>query len=1757
VWDVVYEHDGFHPYDISPDRSIVDDVDFGTSTLFPLGNTVSGAISGTWDGIYSVSGNVNVPAGETLVINPGTRIQFLGNYHFDVLGELQAVGAEGDEIVFTTLRRNQAVGRGYWQGIDFEDSSDDSSLLKHTVVEYAVDGVYWNHAKATLENFVIRECSNNGLYFNNDGSDGSATDGEVFNCSNDGVFCYIADPTLTRINIHNNSRFGMFCDNGAHAQTYDCEFVDNSSHGVLLQRSCSVRLEGARVHSNSSWGIRMDQSWAVILDAVVTSNSGYGLCFNHDHATYRWIRIEDSRFEDNTSYGIYLRHNARQDSIIRNTTVRHNGSHGVLLDYYCGVQFEDNLVTENNGAGLYFANRNHNRVVNVVGNVFAYNLGDGIYKHTGNTSSPNILYNTFYQNNGDGIELNATAGTNTLIGNIIVDNGGYGLRANTTVHTFDLNNVYENGAGAIANSGNLPGNTLELPLSTVNANGTPADNYLNIIQPPGFTLNDSEDFSLLPTSAAVDAGSATEVDPDGSSADLGGVYRDHGNPHTVSVDSEVDTEVGLSWQAVITDLYGELTGYNIYKRLAGTEDPFVLDSSVDDTVTTAVIDSLTNGTDYEFTVTAEFDSGAAESPHAPPVIGTPGVPAISLDPAGLNVVVDEDPKAANLTIENTGTRDLDVDVLLGAPSGSARFTGSNDYLRYGTGSHLTGMTAFTMEAWVYLESDGHLEFMGRNYREWSLYISSASNRFGMYKGIEVDPNDVYHDQYQNWTTPYSVPKYEWHHLAVAWEGNTITFYADGEVIETYGDVVETAVPNRGYNFEIGRRSHEGNYFNGNLAEVRVWAVRRSQEQIKRWMHSPLQGDETGLRGYWPLHANYNDATGSTSVSTTAGTAIHSRTAPMLPKLALSVDKERFTIAPGANEVVAFSFPDSGSEGTHHLVSPLLTNIVGDNTDQRFDDAPRNALFYEHYRESGPRYKEVEMALTYGSPVLPNPVHFNGVTETALPYTILITGAVLDEQALVNGDEIGVFDGEDLVGAALYDGSYNLLITAYESEGGPGFVAGNQMTFRIYDDSSDQEAVTALTYEIGDGTFGYGVFSALSLDGTVFETQAIPLEGGRFNMVSFNKLPRFSSADTVFGDVTNLSIVHNDRGSSLIPGYGIDSLIDIDFKDGYHLYTADDQTLYFEGNNLTPADHQITLEHSKWNTISFLGSGLQDVTTAFADIDGSISMVKTVDGAGNLKVWDPGNVINTIVNLEPGLAYQVAITGSVDLQFAYNITGAAGARSAKSASPAVTAFNPVASTGMAYVVIVSNLTVDGIAADAGTEVGLFDGDLCVGAGVWQGESIAIAAWKAYAAEGLAGYAPGNDISVRVAGLDGEVSPGAANFLQGDGTFDGGLYAIASVAVGSLGDPPVVEAVEVVDSSQPVAGVTRQRLVHLSITAADAENLSFLVTESSAQPAANAAGWSASAPDTYEIQGDAGEVTLYVWARDAAGQVSLLHSGSQQQIVLDEGLTFSLVNNDGSELTFGEWTYATNGIDAGVDLPIVTAARSLDLVSPALAYFESTFGDLGESFGLLSDIRPTGDVTRWRLRVDEAVETTLNLVFEVRLAGIPIAVDLSELLEGRQIVLQQLDGETTVGAPVPLAHGVALDLAADTVYEIALAEPAAAQVGVDAGWNLISLPTMTDATVADLFGDDELGALFAWDRGRLQPVGTETVLSPEVGYWINAESAAVSELLQGIVADGRISPDLGWSLIGPSVRSEPGLGYWIFSATGESVDLIPTE
>lgn len=177
-----------------------------------------------WSGQVYVDGDVTVPKGVTLFIEPGTRIVFRSNFdklnsgkdpdrvEFVVLGTLVANGIEGDgRIIFTAEKASSQPGS--WHGIVLKGLAT-TSILKHCLVEYAYKG----------------------------------------------ITCYGSSPAISNCEARFNQYAGISCEIRSAAQVRSCSLTNNAFAGLICELGSTPLLEKSIITENTHGIIIFDRS---------------------------------------------------------------------------------------------------------------------------------------------------------------------------------------------------------------------------------------------------------------------------------------------------------------------------------------------------------------------------------------------------------------------------------------------------------------------------------------------------------------------------------------------------------------------------------------------------------------------------------------------------------------------------------------------------------------------------------------------------------------------------------------------------------------------------------------------------------------------------------------------------------------------------------------------------------------------------------------------------------------------------------------------------------------------------------------------------------------------------------------------------------------------------------------------------------------------------------------------------------------------------------------------------------------------------------------------------------------------------------------------------------------------------------------------------------------------------------------------------------------------------------------------------------
>ena len=196
-----------------------------------------------------------------------------------------------------------------------------------------------------------------------------------------------------------------------------------------------------------------------------------------------------------------------------------------------------------------------------------------------------------------------------------------------------------------------------------------------------------------------------------------------------------------------------------------------------------------------------------------------------------------------------------------------QFDGVNDYVRIPHSASQIS-TNWTLEAWVKPEQD--------NGSMWGAAITSKTQvGAAFYRKMGVR-NGKFHSLYTNPAVSVnlfleSTTKFilgQWYHLAISYDGNIMKLFVNGieENSVTCGGIAVNTEP-----FDMGARNTQpGEYFKGQIAEVRLWNLGRSGKDIKNNANKRLAGSESGLAGYWPLNGDASDKTAGGNAGTING-----------------------------------------------------------------------------------------------------------------------------------------------------------------------------------------------------------------------------------------------------------------------------------------------------------------------------------------------------------------------------------------------------------------------------------------------------------------------------------------------------------------------------------------------------------------------------------------------------------------------------------------------------------------------------------------------------------------------------------------------------------------------------------------------------------------------------------------------------------------------------------------------------------------------
>lgn len=211
------------------------------------------------------------------------------------------------------------------------------------------------------------------------------------------------------------------------------------------------------------------------------------------------------------------------------------------------------------------------------------------------------------------------------------------------------------------------------------------------------------------------------------------------------------------------------------------------------------------------------------------------------------------------TGEITGTTTINVYSAVPGDNGALDFDGVDDVVSIGNSLNSTLQTTntFTVEAWVNPATISGLDMIVGNYN-----YPANNNQMQFMLRRSNDQYQFYVDAGAGYTAANSgagsAHNGNWQHVVGTWDGTTISIYVDGALMGT------TPLSGTGFNATsndiVFGNNAIGESFLGQIDDIRIWGVTRTQTDIQDHAYECLNGSETGLLAYYNLNESMGSGT---------------------------------------------------------------------------------------------------------------------------------------------------------------------------------------------------------------------------------------------------------------------------------------------------------------------------------------------------------------------------------------------------------------------------------------------------------------------------------------------------------------------------------------------------------------------------------------------------------------------------------------------------------------------------------------------------------------------------------------------------------------------------------------------------------------------------------------------------------------------------------------------------------------------------------
>jgi hypothetical protein len=235
-----------------------------------------------------------------------------------------------------------------------------------------------------------------------------------------------------------------------------------------------------------------------------------------------------------------------------------------------------------------------------------------------------------------------------------------------------------------------------------------------------------------------------------------------------------------------------------------------------------------------------------------PILDETGLAAAWHFDEGANQVAwDNGTRLNNGQLGSTTGADTNDPAWVGGKSGKALdFDGSNDYVAVPDSATLDIISAGSVEAWVYMQSETDEQgilIKGTSSTSYGYGLHYENNINKKCFTFFIDHDGTWgtaSDMTQVFTADYSVPMGGWHHVVGTWDATTTSIYLDGVLADS---AVTAGLPFNAGHLRIGGGSTGWTYANAIIDEVRVYSRALEAEDVQQRYGLIAKGDYSDVR----------------------------------------------------------------------------------------------------------------------------------------------------------------------------------------------------------------------------------------------------------------------------------------------------------------------------------------------------------------------------------------------------------------------------------------------------------------------------------------------------------------------------------------------------------------------------------------------------------------------------------------------------------------------------------------------------------------------------------------------------------------------------------------------------------------------------------------------------------------------------------------------------------------------------------------------